>query len=108
MQAHKIPVFKPWVPQWLAWSVIFAILMSCLFSFAFYSVPIATMGYYGIQPNDVQYGMVVIYGSTVAFLALDFRIVKYFPPRKYLLLALPINMLCSVICFHFKNWPLFI
>lgn len=108
MQAHKIPVFKSWVSEWVARSVIFAILMTCLFSFAFYSSPVATMGFYGIQPTDVQYGMVVIYGSTVAFLALDFRIVKYFAPRKYLLIALAVNAICSVICFHFKDWTLFV
>ncbi len=108
MQAHKIPIFKSWVSEWVARSIIFAILMTCLFSFAFYSSPIAAMGFYGIQPTDVQYGMVVMYGSTVAFLALDIRIVKYFAARKYLLSALAINAFCSVICFHFKDWTLFV
>nr|WP_068888633.1 MFS transporter [Pedobacter panaciterrae] len=108
MQAHKIPVFKPWVSEWMARSVIFAILMTCLFSFAFYSSPVTVMGYYGVQPTDVQYGMIVIYGSTVAFLALDFRIVKYFAPKKYLLMAIAINAICSVICFHSKDWTLFV
>ncbi len=108
MQAHKIPVFKPWVSEWLARSVIFAILMTCLFSFSLYSSPVTVMGFYGVQPTDVQYGMVVIYGSTVAFLALDFRIVKYFAPRNYLVMALAINGACSLICFHTRDWTLFI
>ena len=108
MQAHQIPVFKSWVSEWVARSVIFAILMTCLFSFAFYSSPVTVMGFYGIQPTDVQYGMVVIYGSTVAFLALDFRMVKYFAPRKYLMIALAINAIGSVICFHARDWTLFI
>ncbi|AZB32619.1 MFS transporter [Chryseobacterium bernardetii] len=108
MQAHKIEIFKPWVTEWMARAVIFIILMTCLFSFAFYSSPAAAMGFYGIQPTDVQYGMVVMYGSTVAFLALDFRIVKYFAVRRYLLIALAINAICSVICFHFKDWILFV
>ncbi len=107
-QAHNLPIFRSWVSEWVARSVIFAILMTCLFSFAFYGSPVAAMGFYGIQPTDVQYGMVVIYGSTVAFLALDFRIVKYFAPRKYLLIALAINALCSVVCFHFKDWTVFV
>lgn len=108
MQAHKIPIFKSWVSEWMARSVIFAILMSSLFSFAFYGSPVAAMGFYGIQATDVQYGMVVIYGSTVAFLALDFRIVKYFAPREYLLLALAVNALCAVVCFYFRDWALFV
>ncbi|KFF17799.1 MFS transporter [Chryseobacterium sp. JM1] len=108
MQAHQIPVFKPWVSEWMARSVIFAILMTCLFSFSLYSNPVTVMGFYGVQPTDVQYGMVVIYGSTVAFLALDFRIVKYFAPRKYLVTALAINAVCSVVCFYSKDWALFV
>ncbi|WP_433811325.1 MFS transporter [Flavobacterium johnsoniae] len=108
MQAHTLPIFKTWVTEWTARFVIGYILMTCLFSFAFYSSPSAVMGYYGVQPADVQYGMVVVYGSTVAFLALDFRIVKYFAPRKYLLAALAVNSLCSILCYHFKNWALFI
>ncbi len=108
MEAHKIPVFKSWVSEWMARSVIFAILMTCLFAFAFFSSPVAAMGYYGVQPTDIQYAMIVIYGSCVAFLALDFRIVKYFEPRKYLVMALAINAVCSVICFHSKDWPLFV
>ncbi len=108
MQVHKIPIFKSWVSEWVARSVIFAILMTSLFSFAFYGSPGAAMGFYGIQAADVQYGMVVIYGSTVAFLALDFRIVKYFAPREYLLLALGVNVLCAVVCFYFRDWILFV
>ncbi len=108
MQAHTLPIFKTWVTEWTARFVIGCILMTCLFSFAFYSSPSVVMGYYGVQPADVQYGMVVVYGSTVAFLALDFRIVKYFAPRKYLLAALTVNSLCSVLCYHFKNWTLFV
>ncbi|AZA84160.1 hypothetical protein C1637_16870 [Chryseobacterium lactis] len=107
MQAHKIPVFKPWVSEWLARAVIFSILMTCLYSFALFTSPVTIMGFYGVESTDIQYAMVVIYGSTVAFLALDFRMVKYFAPRKYLLTALAINAGCSVLCFHTRNWTLF-
>lgn len=107
MQTHKIPVFKPWVSEWLARSVIFFILMTCLFSFALFGSPVTMMGFYGVASTDVQYAMVVIYGSTVAFLALDFRILKYFPPRKYLLMALASNAVCSLLCFHTRSWALF-
>ncbi|NLR62604.1 hypothetical protein HGH93_31225 [Chitinophaga polysaccharea] len=58
MQAHEITIFKSWVSEWMARSVIFAILMTCLFSFAFYGSPVAAMGFYGIQPTDVQYAMI--------------------------------------------------
>lgn len=108
MQAHTIPLFKSWVPERLAGLVIVSILMTCLFSFAFYSSPAVVIGFYGVTPADVQYAMVVIYGSTVAFLALDFRIVKYFSSRRYLLTALAVNAVCSLVCFHSRTWTFFI
>ncbi|TZG00330.1 MFS transporter (plasmid) [Chryseobacterium panacisoli] len=107
MQAHKIPVFKMWVSEWGARFVIFSILMTCLYSFALYTSPATIMGFYGVESTDIQYAMVVIYGSTVAFLALDFRIVKYFAPRKYLLTALAVNAGCSLMCFYTRSWPVF-
>lgn len=107
MQAHTIPVFKPWVSEWLARSVIFFLLMTSLYSFALFTSPVAIMGFYGVEVTDIQYAMVVIYGSTVAFLALDFRMVKYFAPRKYLLTALAVNAGCSLLCFHTRNWSFF-
>lgn len=66
------------------------------------------MGFYGVEPTDVQYAMVLIYGSTVTFLALDFRMVKYFTSRKYLLIGLAMSGICSLICFHTTSWSFFL
>lgn len=108
MQIHQILIFRPWVPEWLARTVIFCLLMISLFSFALYSNPAALMGYYGVEPADVQYGMVLTYASAVTFLALDFRIVKYFSSRKYLLFGLSLSCFCSLACFYTKGWLLFL
>ncbi|MBT2619716.1 MFS transporter [Chryseobacterium sp. ISL-6] len=108
MQAHNIPIFKSWIPEWLARSVIFAVLMTSLFNFALYGRPMSMAGYYGVQPSDVQYAMVLTYASAVTFLALDFRITKYFAPRKYLIIGLTLNSVSSLICFYSKNWGVFL
>ncbi|ASK29034.1 hypothetical protein CEY12_02445 [Chryseobacterium sp. T16E-39] len=108
MQAHNIPIFKSWIPEWLARSIIFMILMISLFSFALYGRPINMAGYYGVQPTDVQYAMVLTYASAVTFLALDFRITKFFAPRKYLIAGLAINAVSSIVCFYSKNWGIFL
>ncbi|WP_172283187.1 MFS transporter [Chryseobacterium sp. LAM-KRS1] len=108
MEAHNMPIFKSWIPEWLARSIIFIILMISLFSFALYGRPISMAGYYGVQPTDVQYAMVLTYSSAVTFLALDFRITKYFAPRKYLIIGLALNSVSSLICFYSKNWGLFL
>ncbi|WP_342333121.1 MFS transporter [Pedobacter sp. FW305-3-2-15-E-R2A2] len=108
MQAHHIPIFEQWVPEWLARTVIFSILLSSLFSFALYSRPLSMAGYYGVEPTDVQYAMVLTYASAVAFLALDFRMIKYFTSRRYLLTGLALNIVSSLICFYTKDWALFL
>lgn len=108
MSAIKIPVFKDWVPRWLAAIVIFTILLTSLFSFALYSSNAASaMGYYGIEPADVQYSIVLMYAAGVAFLALDFRIIKYITARRYLLLGLAANTMTYLVCFYTKDWGVF-
>jgi DHA2 family multidrug resistance protein len=108
MQLHKIPIFKNWVSEWLARVVIFLVLLTSLFSFAIYSRPLSMAGYYGVEPTDVQYAMVLTYAAAVTFLALDFRIIKYFTSRKYLLIGLAFNAITCLTCFYTKNWGLFL
>lgn len=108
MQAHKIPVFKQWVPEWLARTVIFSVLLTSLFGFAIYSGPLSMAGYYGVQPTDVQYAMVLTYASAVTFLALDFRLIKYFISRRYLLTGFTLNIITCLLCFYTKNWAIFL
>jgi len=102
-------IFKHWVPEWLARTVIFSVLMSSLFGFAlYYSNAESAIGYYGIEPGDVQFSVALMYAAGVAFLALDFRIVKYFKSRKYLLTGLALNAITYLICFYTRNWGLFL
>lgn len=108
MQVHNIPIFKNWISEWPARMIIFAILMVSLFGFALYGRPLSMAGYYGVQPTDVQYAMALTYASAVTFLALDFRIAKYFAPRKYLIVGITLNAISSVICFYSKNWGVFL
>ncbi|MEN5193485.1 MFS transporter [Sphingobacterium faecium] len=109
MQLHHIPIFKEWLPEWLARTIIFAILLTSAIGFALYANnPESIRGYYGVEPTDVQFSIVLMYGSIASFLALDFRTVKYFTTRKYLLAGLFLNAICYVICFYTKNWTLFL
>lgn len=102
-------IFKHWVPEWLARTVIFSVLMSSLLGFGlYYSNAESAIGYYGIEPGDVQFSVVLMYASGVSFLALDFRIVKYIKSRKYLLMGLALNAISYLICFYTKNWGLFL
>lgn len=109
MQNKSIPMFKEWVPEWLVRIIIFIILLSSAMGFFVYANNTASvMGYYGVEPADVQFSIVLMYASIASFLALDFRTIKFFTTKKYLLSGLFINALCYIVCFYSKNWHLFL
>ncbi|SFD86195.1 Major Facilitator Superfamily protein [Chitinophaga sp. CF118] len=108
MQVSNTHLFKQWVPEWLARTVIFGILLTSLLGFGlYYSNAESAIGYYGIEPADIQYSVVLMYAAGVSFFALDFRIVKYFSPRKYILAALALNFTSYLVCFYIKDLGLF-
>jgi MFS family permease len=108
MKVANISVFKQWVPEWLARTVIFVILLSSLLGFGLYSSNAeSAIGYYGIEPTDVLFSVVLMYAAAVGFFALDFRIVKYFSPRKYILAGITLNFVTYVVCFYTKHVGMF-
>ena len=51
----QLPLFKPWVPNWLAILTIFLILFPSLVIFAlYYNSTLAVAEYYSMDDMDVQ------------------------------------------------------
>ncbi|WP_440133408.1 MFS transporter [Chitinophaga sancti] len=108
MQVTNIPVFKEWVPEWLARLVIFGILLTSLLGFGLYSGNAeSAIGYYGMEPTDVLYSVVVMYGAGVGFFGLDYRFVKNLSPRKYILVGIALDFITYAVCFYTKNIGVF-
>lgn len=108
MSQHTIPLFKSWVSEWLARSIIFLIVITCLMGFAlYYSNAENAIGHFGMDPYDVQYSVVLMYAAVVCFLALDSRLVKYFSPIVYLSFALLSMAISYIICFYTQNFFVF-
>ncbi|QJB37919.1 MFS transporter [Chitinophaga oryzae] len=108
MSSATLPLFKPWVPEWLIRVTIFLVLLPALGIFALYfSNGAETAGYYGMEPADVQYSVVLMYAMLVAFLPVDDRLVKYMKPRPYLLIGAVVNTLTCFICASSRNISVF-
>ncbi|WP_343689250.1 MFS transporter [Chitinophaga sp.] len=108
MQVAHIPVFRAWVPEWLARLVIFAILLTSLLGFGLYSGNAeSAIGYYGMEPTDVLYSIVLLYAAGVGFFGLDYRIVKNLSPRKYILAGIALNFITYAVCFYTKHIGVF-
>src|SRR3954447_23383120 len=71
---NKIPVFKSWVPEWMIRAVIFIVVLPSMALFGLSTANgAAATGYYGIEPADVQYSMIVFYAAVASFFALERR-----------------------------------
>lgn len=93
------PLFKPWVPQWLAVVTIISILFPSLVIFAlYYNSTLATAEYYSMDAMDVQFSVVIMYATVISYLALDSRLVKCFKLGSYTLVGIFINTLTCYIC----------
>src|SRR5258708_16730779 len=100
-------LFKSWVPEWL---IKVAILMVLLRSFGLFGLSIinvgAGAGYYGIEPADVQYSMVILYAAVASFFALEKRFSNFIASRHYLLWGTILQIATSYLCYFIHNLPL--
>ena len=97
--AEKLPLFKPWVPNWLALLTIFSILFPSLVIFAlYYNSTLATAEYYSLDAMDIQYSVVLMYATVISYLALDSQLIKCFKIVSYTIVGIFINTVTCWIC----------
>lgn len=104
MSNHPVTVFKSWAPEWLIRSVIFLVILPSMGLFGLSTANgSAAAGYYGIEPADVQYSMVVFYAAVASFFALERRFFSFVAVRQYLVIATVVQILTSYICYQTQN-----
>jgi MFS family permease len=90
-------IFKEWVPEWLIKLILFSSLMP---SMVLFFLPGAntnvTAGFYGAQPSDVQFLIILFYAGFVGFYVLERRFFLYFPIKQYYIIF---NLLQLLNCF---------
>ena len=88
MIAHPKMV-KKWVPHWAVRICIFLLLVPNLLLFTISTASIsAATGFYGIDPNDANYTLIVLYAALVGYFPLERRFSTYFVTKDYLLISL--------------------
>ncbi len=99
-----LPVFKSWVPVWLIRLAIFMAILPGLILFGLSSVNItAASGYYGMEPADVQYSMLVFYAAVCGFFALERRFFIFTATREYFLLSIIVQVITAYVCYHTQH-----
>ena len=104
----KRAYFKDWITGWL-WGVriaLFLILLSSLMQLGMFVLTQQYMiGWLGAQPEDISFAFMSTYAGIIAILPVQFRFLRYFETRSYLLsnimLAILLNFCC--LCCHDIN-----
>lgn len=64
----------------------------------------AAAGYYGIEPTDVQYSMVIFYAAVASFFALERRFFDFIAAKQYLIIATILQIITSYFCYVTRNF----
>ena len=101
------PHFKSWVPEWLIRIAIFMLLLPNLLLIVIAKTSeSAACGYYGIDPNDAEYSLIVLFCSIVAFFPLQIRFANFFVTKDYLLISVILEVLTTFLCYSTRNLEL--
>ncbi|MEJ5092252.1 beta-carotene 15,15'-monooxygenase [Sphingobacterium faecium] len=77
-------IFREWVPEWLIKLILFSCLMPSMVLFFLPGANVqVTAGYYGAEPSDVQFLIILFYAGFVGFYILERRFFIFFPIKRY-------------------------
>lgn len=101
---NTIPIFKPWVPEWLVKIILFLILLP---SIALFFLPLsninAAAGHYGCEPADIQFSVVLFYAGYVGFYSLERRFSQYLATKEYFLVFMLTQIITTFICYFSQS-----
>ncbi|MFC0513044.1 MFS transporter [Mucilaginibacter angelicae] len=82
-------MYKDRVPEWAVKLCIFMLLVPNLLLFTISTASInAACGFYGIDPNDANYSLIVLYAGLVSYFPFERRFAAYLVTKDYLLISL--------------------
>ena len=74
---------------------------------AFALIQAHVISYYGAQPEDISFALQIAYAGVISILPIQFRLVKYFNTRSYLLTAFLAGILLNIGCLFVHDFVMF-
>lgn len=102
--------FSNWFNQRLGVTrfLLMLILFSAVAQFASFGfIQAHVISFYGAQPEDISFAFQITYAGIITTLPIQFRLVRYFNTRPYLLIALLLGILLNLGCLHTHDLLLF-
>ncbi|MBD1362602.1 MFS transporter [Mucilaginibacter sp. ZT4R22] len=98
--------FKDWINGW-QWGVriaLFLILLGSLMQFGMFSLTQNYMiAYLGAQPEDISFALLLCYAGIISILPVQFRFLKYFETRNYLVTNIMLAVLLNCLCLNCQD-----
>jgi DHA2 family multidrug resistance protein len=102
--------FKNWITDW-QWALriaLFLILLSSLMQFGMFSLTQNYMiAYLGAQPEDISFALLLTYAGIISILPIQFRFLRYFEMRTYLLTNIILAILINCLCVNCQDINMF-
>jgi DHA2 family multidrug resistance protein len=101
---NPVPVFKSWAPEWLIRATIFLVVLPSMGLFGLSNAnSTVAVGFYGFEPTDIQYSMVIFYAAVASFFALERRFFNFVAVKEYLLVSAILQIATSYVCYITNN-----
>jgi DHA2 family multidrug resistance protein len=106
----KSVYFKDWITGW-EWGpriALFLLLLSALVQLGMFVLTQNYMvSYLGAQPEDIWFAVMATYAGIITILPVQFRFLRYFETRSYLLFNIMIAILLNFFCLHCEDIIMF-
>ncbi|GGH59996.1 DHA2 family multidrug resistance protein [Filimonas zeae] len=107
---NKPTYFQSWLEGW-EWGIriaLFLILLSALFQFGMFALTQNYMiSYLGAQPEDISFALLLTYAGIISILPVQFRFLRYFEMRSYLLVNVMFAIGLNILCMHCNDLGMF-
>lgn len=92
------------MPEWLIMLSIFALLLSSVLLFALSTADgAAAAGYYGAEPADIQFSLLMFYAAVASFAVIERRFYARVVTKDYLLICIILEILIAYWCYNTRE-----
>ncbi|SDL46833.1 MFS transporter [Siphonobacter aquaeclarae] len=96
--------FREWAPEWLIRLTILLVIAPGFLVLGLYGGNLTeAAGFYGIEPADAQYSILVYYVGLASFFPLEQRLVSYFTTRHYFLFGVFLMTGCNYLLYTVRE-----
>ncbi|UFH35245.1 MFS transporter [Flavobacterium acetivorans] len=101
-------ILKSWVPKWFIRIIIFLVILPAVSMLSGYSGGInSAASYYGLDPTDIQFSIVVYYAGIASFYSLEKRFFSYFASKTYSLMSMLLFTVINLLLYLTQDATLF-